>query len=284
MILGYNTNGLAHHELSDAVELLASIGYRGVAVTLDHGALNPYSHGYESQADKLRGLAAEYDLTLVVETGARFLLDPRQKHEPTLVSPDPQPRARRVEFLKRAIDTAKLIGAHCVSLWSGAVRDAATDQVAISRLIDGLLPVLRHAHMKEVTLAFEPEPGMLVETLQDWFDVKAQIAQAGPSLTPPHVTVDIGHLHCNAETPIADQIRNCGPEITNIHVEDMLAGKHEHLMFGEGEIEFPPIIEALHQIGYAGPINVELSRHSHDGVRAAQQAYDFLSPLIARYA
>ena len=29
MFLGYNTNGLAHHELFDAVELLAEIGYRG---------------------------------------------------------------------------------------------------------------------------------------------------------------------------------------------------------------------------------------------------------------
>ena len=38
MLLGYNTNGLAHHALLDAVELLAGIGYRSVAVTIDHGA------------------------------------------------------------------------------------------------------------------------------------------------------------------------------------------------------------------------------------------------------
>ena len=41
MFLGYNTNGLAHHDLFDAVELLAEIGYRGVAITIDHGALSP---------------------------------------------------------------------------------------------------------------------------------------------------------------------------------------------------------------------------------------------------
>ena len=39
--LGYNTNGFAHHRLTDALRLLADIGYQSVAITLDHHALNP---------------------------------------------------------------------------------------------------------------------------------------------------------------------------------------------------------------------------------------------------
>ena len=42
MHLGYNTNGLAHHSLPAAIELLADLGYRSVAITLDHGCLNPF--------------------------------------------------------------------------------------------------------------------------------------------------------------------------------------------------------------------------------------------------
>ena len=42
MRLGYNTNGLAHHRLLDAIELLADVGYQSVAITLDAGALDPY--------------------------------------------------------------------------------------------------------------------------------------------------------------------------------------------------------------------------------------------------
>ena len=41
MHLGYNTNGLAHHDLFDAVELLADIGYQSVAITIDHTAFSP---------------------------------------------------------------------------------------------------------------------------------------------------------------------------------------------------------------------------------------------------
>ena len=36
MFLGYNTNGLAHHRLTDAVELLAEIGYRAACSLDDH--------------------------------------------------------------------------------------------------------------------------------------------------------------------------------------------------------------------------------------------------------
>jgi len=66
----------------------------------------------------------------------------------------------------------------------------------------------------------------------------------------------------------------------NVHLEDMRAGVHEHLMFGEGEIDFPPIFAALRATGYRGGVHVELSRHSHEGPSAARRAMEFLAPLL----
>jgi sugar phosphate isomerase/epimerase len=60
----------------------------------------------------------------------------------------------------------------------------------------------------------------------------------------------------------------------------MRTGVHEHLMFGEGELDFPPILQALGEIGYRGGVHVELSRHSHEGPIAARRAMEFLRPLI----
>ena len=60
----------------------------------------------------------------------------------------------------------------------------------------------------------------------------------------------------------------------------MRAGVHEHLMFGEGEIDFPPVLAALAEIGYRNGVYVELSRHSHIGPEAAEQVLAFLGRML----
>ena len=62
----------------------------------------------------------------------------------------------------------------------------------------------------------------------------------------------------------------------------MRRGIHDHLMFGEGEIDFVPVLRTLADIGYAGGLHVELSRHSHDAVETARRALTFLQGLSNR--
>jgi sugar phosphate isomerase/epimerase len=280
MLLAYNTNGLAHHDLLEAIALLTDVGYRGIAIALDHGSLNPYDDRLNSQLEKVAAALAEYEMRCVIETGARFLLDPRAKHEPTLVTADPAQRARRIDFLCRAIDIAARLNAQCVSLWSGIVRDGAGDAEAFDRLAEGLAKVINHAAARDVQLAFEPEPGMLVDSLGRYDDLLDVLQSHHIDLSRLGLTIDIGHLHCQGEIPIAAMIEQYTGRLSNVHIEDMRAGIHEHLMFGDGEIDFGPVIAALARIGYAGVVGVELSRHSHEGPQAARKAYDFLQPLI----
>jgi L-ribulose-5-phosphate 3-epimerase len=280
MKLAYNTNGLANHNLLDAIGLLAEIGYSGISITLDHGAINPYDKNVNAQLDEVAGLLTNNSLRCVIETGARFLLDPLHKHEPTLVSPDSAARARRIDFLRRAIDIAARLNADCVSLWSGIVRDGAGQAKAFSRLDESLPVVLEEADRRDVTLAFEPEPGMLIDTVSRFNELCDRLANQGIDQSRLGLTIDIGHLHCQAEVPIPEKIRAAKDRLVNVHIEDMRAGVHEHLIFGEGEINFPPVIAALAEIGYDGLLSVELSRHSHEGPETARRAYNYLRPLI----
>lgn len=280
MLLAYNTNGLAHHDLLEAIELLAEVGYRGISITLDHGALNPFDKMLPAQLDKVSAALATHDLRCVIETGARYLLDSRNKHEPTFVNAEVEKRDQRVDFICRAIDIAARLNADCVSLWSGVVRDGATDKEAFGRLLGSLSKVIQHADRQKVMLAFEPEPGMFINTLVRYEELLSRLAERHIATDRLGLTIDVGHLHCQGETPVADQICRWDQRIANIHIEDMRAGIHEHLMFGEGEIDFPPVIAALARIGYAGLVGVELSRHSHAGPEAARQAYEFLQPLL----
>jgi L-ribulose-5-phosphate 3-epimerase len=318
MFFGYNTNGLAHHDLFDAVELLADIGYRGVAITIDHNALPPgdcpnfrlsengtvpFDAGETGrQITQLRQLLEKRELRSVIETGARFLLDPRVKHEPTLLSESPR---RRIDFYKYAVDCAAELGSDCVSLWSGVLRKGTEEVVgeshtvadmsprqpppspspqaagtaapqAMDRLVGGLREVLDYAAGKNVLIAFEPEPGMFIDTMPAFEELLSRID--APNL---RLTLDIGHLQCQGELPISDVIRRWAPRLANVHIEDMRRGVHEHLMFGEGEIDFPPILRALAEVGYTGGLYVELSRHSHEGPAAAQRSYEFLTRVMA---
>jgi sugar phosphate isomerase/epimerase len=275
MLLGYNTNGFAHHDPYEAVEVLAEIGYRSVALTLDHGPLNPYGVDFYRNAKQMRQLLDRFGMRSVIETGARFLLDPRVKHEPTLVSEDPAGRRRRVEFLCRAIDAAAQLKSDCVSLWSGVLRDRIDDEEALERLVAGLREVVDYASEREVAVGFEPEPGMAIDTMASFERLCERLER--PELC---LTLDVGHLHCLGEMPIAERIRRFAAQLVNVHLEDMRAGLHEHLMFGEGEIDFPPVLQALAEVGYAGGIHVELSRHSHMAPEAARRAFEFLSPLM----
>lgn len=279
MLIGYNTNGFAHHDLLDAIEIMAEIGYLSVAITIDHCTLNPYATGLEQQLERVAAKLQSCGMRSVIETGARFLLDPRTKHEPTLLTVDPEKRAIRVDFLCRCLDIAARLGSDCVSIWSGVLRQEMPDDQAFSLLTEGLQTVLECAVKHDVPLGFEPEPGMFI-------DVMDRFERLSRRLDTPcfKLTLDVGHLHCTGEPPISRYIDLFADRIVNVHLEDMRKGVHEHLMFGTGEMDFPPILQALARAGYQGGIHVELSRHSHDAVSAAKQAYSFLAPILAEIA
>jgi sugar phosphate isomerase/epimerase len=268
MFFGYNTNGLAHHDLFDAVELLAEIGYRGVAITIDHNALSPRNPAVKQHLIRLRQLLDRYEMRSVLETGARYLLDPHRKHEPTLLSEN---RRQRIDFYTYAIDCAAELGSDCVSLWSGVLHEPFAVSLAFNRLIEGLRETLDYAAKRGIAIGFEPEPGMLIDSMSMFEELLRRID--APNL---RLTLDVGHLQCQGETPIDAVIRRWASRLVNVHLEDMRTGVHEHLKFGEGEIDFPPILCALSEIGYTGGAYVELSRHSHEGPEAAKQSFEFL--------
>ncbi|MGD0901205.1 MAG: sugar phosphate isomerase/epimerase family protein, partial [Thermoguttaceae bacterium] len=224
---------------------------------------------------RLRRALDRLGMRSVIETGARFLLDPRRKHEPTLVTDDPAGRARRIDFYRWAIDCAAELGSDCVSLWSGAPAAGLSRSRAMDFLAEGLRQVLLYAESKRVPIGFEPEPGMLIDSMRTWEELLARTD--APSL---RLTLDVGHLCCQGELPVAGVLRRWSDRLVNVHIEDMRAGVHEHLMFGEGQIDFPEVLRALRESGYAGGLYVELSRHSHVGPDAARRAMEYLAPLL----
>jgi sugar phosphate isomerase/epimerase len=262
---GYGTNGFTNHTLSDAMTVLADLGYAGVALTLDHHHLNPFSPGLAWRIAAVGGQLSELGLAVVVETGARYLLDPWTKHHPTLVS---EGWLRRVDFLRRAIRIAADLGAECVSFWSGALPSGTDPQLSRTRLLDGMAQVVEEAAARGVPLGLEPEPGHVVERLSDALALRTTLGE--PELLG--ITLDVGHCVAVEPDDAATCLRRAGALLVNVQLDDMRRGAHEHLEFGEGELDLPGTLAALVEIGYTGLASVELPRHSHAAPQVARRA------------
>jgi len=255
MLLGYHTNSLQNHRLADAFVLLAGNGYRAVAITPDTCHLDPTTTT-DRQQDEVARQLRDLALLPVMETGARFLLDPGVKHEPTLMTRDPAARQRRLDYYQRVAAMGARLGAKVVSFWAGIDRAPGADSVGW--LHDGIAATVRLIRAEGLVPSLEPEPGMAVETVGQWRRMKAAL---GPDA--PQLTLDVGHLYAVWEgDPVAIVAECCG-ELAQVHLEDMRTGEHEHLLPGTGDVDFGSVLKALRMGGYGGPVCFELSRSSH---------------------
>ena len=263
----YNTNGAANHRLDDALRLIADSGYQGVALTLDHHHLDPFADAWWREADRVGGLLDSLGLGSVIETGARYLLDPTDKHEPTLISATG--RDRRVAFLHRAIDIAGILGSETVSFWAGVPRPGIAREDAWRWLDEGLEQVLAHAAAKHVVASLEPEPGMLVETVADYDRLLAR----HPTL---RLALDTGHCLVTQDIDPADAVRRYADRLGTVAIEDMRRGDHTHLPFGQGDMDVAGVLAALEEIAFDRLVCVELSRESPRAHQAIPEAIAYL--------
>ncbi|MGX1880763.1 sugar phosphate isomerase/epimerase family protein [Streptomyces sp. NPDC055287] len=273
---GYGTNGLTDLRLDDALALLADLGYDGVGLTLDHMHLDPLAPGLAARTRHVGRRLSKLGLGVTVETGARYVLDPRRKHGPSLLDPDPAARAARAGLLVTAVRVAADLGAHAVHCFSGITPPGTAPDTAWQRLTESLAPVVDAAATAGVPLAVEPEPGHLLSTLADFHHLRRALGDPSPL----GLTLDIGHCQCLEPSSPADCVREAAPWLRHVQIEDMRRGVHEHLPFGDGEIDFPPVLEALAATGYQGLTVVELPRHSHAGPDLAAQSLAFLREAL----
>jgi len=264
---GYGTNGMHSHRLEDALAVLAGLGYDGVALTPDHLHLDPYAPGLPARVAAVGSRLDRLGLAVVVETGARYLLDPLRKHHPTLLDVRPE-AARRIDYLHRAIEVAADLGAEAVSFWSGALPAGLHPETAWARLTEGVEQALRLAERRGVVCAVEPEPGHFVDTLDGVLELRRRLGDPARL----RVTLDLGHIVCNEPRGLAETIHHAGSLIANVQVDDMVRGVHDHLALGEGDVDLPVALAALAEVGYAGLASLELPRHSHDAPGSAERS------------
>jgi L-ribulose-5-phosphate 3-epimerase len=274
MYLAYNTNGLAHHRLEDAFALLADLGYQGVALTPDVGHLDPFATT-ERDWEKARGSLDRLKLKIGIETGARYVLDPKRKHWPNLLSREEAAAERRLDFYRRCLRMAKSLGAELISIWSGPIESGDDPEAAFQRLLARLPRLLDDARKEEVAVCFEPEPGHLIDGHSQYRELRRRLHREDLK-----TTIDIGHLIVTEPGAPQNHLAEFAGSLWNVQVDDARRGVHEHLPPGAGEIDFVPVFRELKRLQYRGPVALELSRDSHRAAEVAADAYRRIAPLL----
>src|SRR5205814_531714 len=102
---------------------------------------------------------------------------------------------------------AATLRVHCdaVSFWSGKPDDDASPRTLLLRLADGCKWLADYAAERKVRLAFEPEPGMFIDTMDKFAELHARVQHRLFGLT-----VDVGHLVCNGELPVSKFLADWG--------------------------------------------------------------------------
>jgi sugar phosphate isomerase/epimerase len=180
--------------------------------------------------------------------------DPRQKYwHPSWIEPDSHYRQIRIDHTKRALSLAKELGAPCITTEPGGPLEGRTWNECFRLFLEMLKPVVEHAEAVGVPLLVEPEPDLLIETADQYLEFSSKIQS--PMLG---LNFDIGHFYC-VKDDLPATVHKLKEHIRHVHLEDIAATRvHHHLVPGDGVIDFPATLKALHAMGYDGWVTIEL--------------------------
>src|SRR5207248_8937595 len=140
--------------------------------------------------------------------------------------PDPNYRAIRIDHTLRALTLAKELGAKCITTEPGGpVAPGESWTAALELFVEMLKPVIEHAEKEGVLLLIEPEPGLLIETCDQFEEFMKHVDSPAVGMN-----YDVGHAFCVKDDP-ATTIPRVAKYIRHFHLEDIAATRvHAHLI------------------------------------------------------
>jgi len=280
MQLSFSTNAYVLFEIEEAIQRIASIGYEGIELLADvphawpAGLLDVHKQAIRRSLERHNMGLANINAFMM-----RAVSDVRQPYwHPSWLEPDPWYRKVRVEHTKRAIQLAAELGAPSISTEPGGpLPEGVSYTQALKLFAEELKPVLEMAEKAGVSLLIEPEPGLLIERPDQYLELYDLLRSEKLGLN-----FDVGHIFC-VGLDVAEAVRTAAGHIRHVHLEDIPASRaHQHLVPGQGAIDFGPILDALVEVGYTGWITIELYPYIEDPDTAASVALSELKRLLSR--
>ena len=250
----------------EAVRMIAEIGYEGVELLCD----SPHAYPPIFQDKEIKCFQDEIaKLRLEISNLNAFTLySISDLYHPSWIEDNKLSRELRIIHTINCIKLAKKIGAkHLSTEPGGPLDERKTDIKYLERLfMEGLNSVVPIA---------EEEPNLLIENSHQFLNFIENLNTDSVKLN-----FDIGHFYCVGEDP-SELIYKLSEYIEHFHLADIGANRiHNHLIPGEGSIDFRPVFKAIESIGYKGFVTVELYPYQLNPKEAGKKAYEYLYGIL----
>jgi Sugar phosphate isomerases/epimerases len=267
------TAGFSRYPIERAFEAAARNDYDGIEI----GGFRPHAYAPDlakGGAKKIRQLSTDYGLPIVSyapeNTGSPY----------SLVFDDPAMNADSLEYFKLTLDMAKEIGSEYCMLACNHPGYGRNKEEVKKLFIENMRILSEHAEKIGQTIILEPVTpyeGTIITTSDD-------VRWALDQVNSPQFKCMLD-LACplTCGEPICSYFEKMGTDVKHIHFIDALSSSEDHLIPGDGEMDFPRIVSYLEEVGYDGYLSLELfSRYANEPDFSAERGYKAIRSLLDR--
>jgi fructoselysine 3-epimerase len=242
------TAGASKYPIEKSFEIAAKYHYDAIEI----GGFRPHAYPLDlliGGAKKIITLSEKYKLPIVSyapdNTGSPY----------SLVFEDEHMNRESVEYFKKSLDAAKLIGSqYCMFACNHPGYGRNKEEVK-QLFIRNMKILAEHAEKINQMIILEPVTpyeGTILVTSDDLYwaihEINSPMVKGMLDLACPLIVGE----------PIIEYFDKMGSDIRHIHFIDATKHCEDHLIPGDGEIDFPHLVKMLKEVDYQGYLSLEL--------------------------
>lgn len=261
----------SNYPIERAFQAAAKNGYDAIEI----GGFRPHAYAPDlakGGAAKIRQLSKDYGLPIVSyapeNTGSPY----------SLVFEDPEMNRDSLEYFKLTLDMAKEIGSEYCMFACNFPGYGRNREDVKKIFIDNMKVLAEHAEKIGQTIILEPVTPYEGTIIVSSDDVRWALDQVNSPRFK--CMLDLAAPYTYGE-PFSTYFEKMGKDCKHIHFVDCEKDSEDHLIPGDGAMDFPRIVKYLKEIEYDGYLSLELfSRYNPEPDLAAARGIEVIRSLL----
>lgn len=257
--LAFRTSGFKKKDIFTALKIIRGAGYDGVELCLEHPDLHPAILNSKG-INKIKG----YMEAIEIETAAVSYHGKLDSLE------------EKFRLSAEGMRICKDFGFPFIII-SSVKRGKKKRDTEFMEFLKFMKRLCKLASRRNILIALEPEPDTVIhgtEEMERLFE--------GVQSDYLKVNLDIGHCFIT-EGEIYKTVKSLNDRIIHIHIDDIKDVVHEHLIPGEGDIDFRRVFSALEDINYKGFWTIDLFDILEKCEEITKKSFSRFSRMVSEY-